>query len=73
MSITEVKATISKMNIRQRGALQRHLADMDLRADEPRVGTAAWRREMARRIDEVRAGKGYTHAEVRTLIEKHCR
>jgi hypothetical protein len=61
------------MNIRQRGALQRYLADMDLRADEPRADTSAWHRDMARRIDEIRVGKGYTQAEVRTLIEKHCR
>jgi hypothetical protein len=73
MSIAEVKASISKMTARQRGALQRHLIDLDLRSSEPASGTMAWRREMGRRIDEVRAGKGYTQAEVRTLIEKHCR
>ena len=73
MSIAEIKASISKMTSRQRGALQRHLIDLDLRAGEPEAGTVAWRREMGRRIDEVRAGKGYTQAEVKALIEKHCR
>ena len=72
MSIAEVKERISKMNVRQRHALQRHLADIELKSAEPKVGSVAWKREMARRIDEVKAGKGYTHTEVRTLIEKHC-
>jgi hypothetical protein len=36
-SVTEVKTTISKMNIRERGALQRYLSDMDLRVDAPPV------------------------------------
>ncbi|GEM_PF-3335997 len=73
MSIAEVKERIAKMNVRQRHALQRHLADIELKTVEPKVGTAAWKREMARRVDEVKAGKGYTHTEVRALIEKHCR
>lgn len=73
MSIAEVKERIAKMNVRQRHAIQRHLADIELRAEAPKVGSAAWRREMARRIDEVKAGKGYTHTEVRALIGKYCR
>ena len=68
MSIAEVKERIAKMNV-----LQRHLADIELKSEEPKVGSVAWKREMARRIDEVKAGKGYTHSEVRTLIAKHCR
>lgn len=36
-SVTEVKTTTSKMKIRERGALQRYLSDMDLRADAPPV------------------------------------
>lgn len=46
---------------------------MGFLADEPRVGTAALLKEMARRIDEVNTGKKYNHTEVRTSIEKHCR
>jgi len=73
MSILEIKASIAGMTPRQRRALQRHLASLELRASEPRPGTVAWRKEMARRIDAVKAGKGYTHDEVRALIETHCR
>jgi hypothetical protein len=73
MSIAEVKATISKMTVRQRHTLQRYLVDLEMQADEPKPGTLAWRREMARRIDEVLDGRGFSHEEVRAMIKKHCR
>ena len=42
-------------------------------ADGPKVGTVAWKREMARRIDEMKAGNFYTMDEVRALIDQRRR
>jgi len=70
MSIAEVKERLSKMNVRQRRAIRSFLNDLET---EPKVGTVAWKREMARRIDEAKAGNFYTLDEVRALIEQRRR
>ncbi len=67
MSIAEVKATISKMNVRQRRELRQYLTDLET---EPKRGTKAWRVEMARRINEMQAGNFYTMDEVRAMIAR---
>lgn len=65
MSIAEVKERIARMNVRQRQAIQRYLVSLEL---TPPRGTQAWRREMARRIDEMKAGHFYTLDEVRGML-----
>lgn len=67
MSIAEVKATISKMNVRQRRELRQYLTDLET---EPKPGTKAWKVEMARRINEMQAGNFYTMDEVRAMIAR---
>jgi hypothetical protein len=70
MSIAEIKKRLSKMNVRQRRAIRTFLIDLET---EPKVGTVAWKREMARRIDEMKAGNFYTMDEVRALIDQRRR
>ncbi len=67
MSIAEIKATISKMNVRQRRELRRYLNDLET---EPKPGTMAWKREMARRINEMQAGNFYTLDEARAMLTR---
>jgi hypothetical protein len=67
MSIAEVKERIAKMNVRQRQALQRYLISLEL---TPPRGSPAWRREMARRIDEMKAGNFHTLDEVRGMLAR---
>ena len=70
MSIAEIKKRLSKMNVRQRRAIRTFLIDLET---EPKVGTVAWKREMARRIDEMKEGNFYTMDEVRALIDQRRR
>ncbi|MFA6288413.1 MAG: hypothetical protein WC661_13605 [Opitutaceae bacterium] len=70
MSVAEIKKRLSKMNVRQRRAIRTFLIDLET---EPKVGTVAWKREMARRIDEMKAGNFYTMDEVRALIDQRRR
>lgn len=65
MSITEIKQRISQMNLRQRRELRQYLLDMEV---EPKPGTVAWGKEMARRIDEMKAGNCYTLDEARAKL-----
>jgi predicted restriction endonuclease len=67
MSITEIKATISKMNVRQRRELRQYLTDLET---EPKAGTKAWKVEMARRINEMQSGTFYTMDEARAIIAR---
>ncbi len=67
MSIAEVKERIAKMNAKQRREIRQYLADLEM---EPKAGTAAWRREMARRINEMQAGNFYTMDEVRAVLDR---
>ena len=67
MSIAEVKESIAKMNAKQRRELWQYLTDLET---EPKRGTAAWRREMARRINEMQAGNFYTMDEVRATLDR---
>lgn len=61
MSIAEVKATISKMNARQRREIEIHLLNL-------RAATPAWKKETARRLRDVKAGKSFTASQVEKLI-----
>lgn len=61
MSITEVKASITKMNARQRREIEIHLLNL-------RAATPVWKKETARRLRDAKAGKSFTATQVGALI-----
>ena len=61
MSIAEVKASITKMNVRQRREIELHLQSL-------RAATPAWKKVTSRRVHEAKAGKSFTAAQVEVLI-----
>jgi hypothetical protein len=61
MGIAEIKASITKMNARQRREIEIHLLSL-------RAATPAWKKETARRIRDAKAGKSFTATQVEALI-----
>ena len=62
MSATEVIQEIQKLTPAERREVHAYLTHQ-IRADDP-----VWQNELARRIDEARAGHALTSAEVRALV-----
>jgi len=62
MSIAEVKERIAKMNLRQRREIQLYLIEL-------RHSTPAWKKETAKRIREMQAGKGVPLEELQRRLK----
>ena len=63
MSIAEVKERIAKMNLRQRREIQMYLIQL-------RHGTPAWKKETAKRIRAMQAGKGIPLEELQRRLKQ---
>jgi hypothetical protein len=61
MSIAEVKERIAKMSLRQRREIQLYLIEL-------RHATPAWKKETAKRIRDMQAGKGISLDEARKRL-----
>ena len=64
MSATEIIREIQRLTPEERREVQAYLVHSN------RAGDPAWRDELARRIDEARAGRSLTSAEVRALVSQ---